>query len=234
MDEAFAAGLALGEVTFEGDDAALLRAVAAEGSVSGAAERLGRSRARALRRLERLEEGIGPLVERRRGGADGGGSRLTDEGRALLARFDRLRAALAGTAAAAETVLPGTVVDADGELAAVTTAAGRIRALVVAADGDPAPAVDARVQVSVRADAVTLHDPADAPPGGATSARNRFAGRVTAVDRGESVVSVAVDVGADDPLRALVTRDSAGRLDLVPGRRVVASFKATATRATGT
>ena len=233
MDESFAAGLALGDVTFDGDDAALLRAVAEEGSVSGATERLGRSRARALRRLERLEERVGPLVERRRGGADGGGSRLTDEGRALLARFDRLRAALAGTATAAETVLPGEVVEAAGELAAVATAAGRVRALFVAADGDRGPAVGDPVQVSVRADAVTLHDPADAPPGGATSARNRFEGCVTAVDRGESVVSVAVDVGAGDPLRALVTRDSVARLDLDPDRRVVASFKATATRATG-
>ncbi|MFB6280684.1 MAG: TOBE domain-containing protein [Haloferacaceae archaeon] len=231
MDETFDARLAVGEVVFDGDDAALLRAIAAEGSVSGAAERLGRSRARALQRLERLEGAAGPLVERRRGGADGGGSRLTEGGRALLARFDRLRAALSGTAAAAETVLRGEVVAADGELTDVETDAGRVRALWVAAD-DPAPTAGCRVQVSVRADAVTLHDPADAPTGAATSARNRFEGRVAAADPGESVVPVAVDVGTDDPIRALVTRDSADRLGLDPGRRVVASFKATATRAT--
>ncbi|MFC6735594.1 molybdopterin-binding protein, partial [Halolamina salina] len=81
-------------------------------------------------------------------------------------------------------------------------------------------------------DAVTLHDPADTPTGDATSARNRFSGEVVAVDRGESVYRVSVEVGADAPLVALVTEESRDRLDLEPGRDVVASFKATATRAT--
>jgi len=228
VEENVAATLRVGSVTVDAADAALLRAVAAEGSVSGAAERLGRSRSRALGRLERLEAAAGSLVERRRGGAGGGGSRLTDEGRALLARFDRLRAALAGTAAAAETALDGRVEAVDGELVAVATDAGAVRALVGA---DP-PAPGDRVQVGVRADTVTLHDPANAPRGAATSARNRFEGSVVDVDAGASVVRVAVDVGAADPLRAVVTSDSADRLGVEPGRTVVASFKATATRAT--
>ncbi|MFB6161661.1 MAG: TOBE domain-containing protein [Haloferacaceae archaeon] len=229
MDERVAASLQVGDVTVDATDAALLRAVAEEGSVSGAAERLGRSRSRALRRLERIEAATGTLVERRRGGAGGGGSRLTDEGRALLARFDRLRAALSGTAAAPEAVLAGEVTAVDGETAAVTTAAGPVRALLV--DGEGVGPGD-EVQVSLRADAVTLHDPADAPPGGATSARNRFAGEVTEVDRGEAVARARVDVGAEEPLVALVTAESVERLGLEPGRAVVASFKATATRAT--
>lgn len=228
MEASVAATLRVGDVTVDNSDAALLRAVAETGSVSGAAETLGRSRSRALSRLERLEAVAGSLVERRRGGAGGGGSSLTDDGRALLARYDRLRAALSGTAAAAETVFDGRVTAADGELLAVRTDAGPLRALVA---GD-APAVDDRVQVGVRADAVTLHDLDGAPAGVATSAHNRFEGRVAAVGPGESVARVAVDVGAADPLRSLVTRESATRLSLAEGRRVVASFKATATRAT--
>lgn len=227
----FEASLTADGVTFDGRDATLLRAVAATGSVSGAASELGRSRARALSRLETLEAAFGDLVERRRGGADGGGSELTPTARALLARFDRLTAALAGTAGATESVLAGRVVDRDGELAVVDTDAGTLRALAV---GDPGPSPGERVQVSVRADAVTLHDPAETPSPDATSARNRCTGVATGVDRGDAVVEVRVDVGVNDPLTALVTVDSAERLGLREGSEVVASFKATATRAVGT
>ncbi|MXR40048.1 LysR family transcriptional regulator [Halobaculum sp. WSA2] len=225
----FEASLVAAGVTFDGRDATLLRAIADAGSVSGAASELGRSRARALSRLETLEDAFGDLVERRRGGADGGGSRLTRGARALLARFDRLAAALAGTAGAAESVFEGVVEGRDGELAVVDTDAGSLRALAV---GDPDPAAGDRVQVSVRADAVTLHDPDGTPSADATSARNRFPGDAIGVDRGDAVVDVRVDVGAEEPLAALVTVDSADRLGLHEGGAVVASFKATATRAT--
>jgi molybdate transport system regulatory protein len=50
------------------------------------------------------------------------------------------------------------------------------------------------------------------------------------VDRGTTVARVAVDVGLATPLIALITTDSADRLELAPDREVVASFKATATR----
>ncbi|KTG08873.1 molybdenum-binding protein [Haloprofundus marisrubri] len=234
MDGAFEAYLASDGVTFDDGDAALLRAVDDHGSVSGAAAALGRSRARALSRLETLESAFGSLVERRRGGADGGGSELTDGATALLARFARLRAALSGTAGAREAVLFGRLADSDGELAVVDTDAGPVRALVVDADGQIAGSVDAQtpVQVSVRADAVTLHAPDDAPPSAATSARNRFDGVVSDLDSGTAVATVVVDIGANAPLYALVTVESVDRLGLEEGVPVVASFKATATRAT--
>ena len=254
MDDGFEAYLSADDVSFGPADAALLRAIAEHGSVSGAASTLGRSRSRSLARLEALEDAYGPLVERRRGGAGGGGSRLTDGARDLLERFDRLWAALSGTAGVEETVMRGVVTRREGELGLVETDAGTVRALVVAArTPDDAANVDAGtpVQVSVPADAVTLHTPADAPRAGATSARNRFEGRVADVDRGEAVVRVAVDAsdagmsGTEDAdanasgvggvtvrLLALVTTESADRLDLSPDDGVVASFKATATRAT--
>ncbi|RBI63386.1 molybdenum-binding protein [halophilic archaeon] len=157
---------------------------------------------------------------RQRGGSGGGGSELTDRAEEPLARFDRLRAEFTGTAEVEETVMTGRVVGREGELATVETPAGRVRAL---ASDAAVPEADA-VQVSVRADAVTLHDPADVPATDATSARNRFAG--------EAVARVVVDVDADAPLAALVTMDSVEKLALRPGAGVVASFKATATRAT--
>ncbi|WP_115865602.1 TOBE domain-containing protein [Halorussus litoreus] len=222
MDAGFEAHLRADGVRFDADDAELLRTIDAEGSLNRAADALGRSYSRALERLTELEDAVGPLVVRQRGGSGGGGSELTDEARDLLARFERLRAEFTGTAEVEETVLSGRVVDREGELATVATDAGQVRAL--APDGEA-------VEVAIRADAVTLHAPADAPDAAATSARNRFAGTVTAMDRGEAVARVLVDVGAPDPLAALVTASSVEKLDLGEGAEVVASFKATATRA---
>lgn len=226
-EAAATAHLRADDVAFDDDDATLLETIARTGSVSAAAADLGRSRARALARLETLEDGFGSLVERTRGGAGGGGSELTETARNLLARFDRLQATLSGTAGAGETTLTGEVTAVDGELAVVATDAGPVRALVTGpvAVGDPA-------EVGVRADVATLHAPDDTPEPDATSARNRFAGHVIGVDRGESVAHVGVDVGAERPVTALVTVESVDRLDLAPGRPVVVSFKATATRAT--
>lgn len=220
----FDARLGRGDVSLTAGDRELLEAIATEGSLNAAAERLGRSYSHAQRRVVELEEVFGPLVERNRGGSGGGGSELTDGARDLLASFDRVRIGFEGVTEVAETVLRGTVCERDGELAAVETAAGEVLALVP--DGD----VGAEVDLVLRADAVTLNDPDDVPVPEATSARNRFDGEVVDVDPGETIARVAVDVGAGTRLLALVTRRSREYLELSPGDRVVASFKATATR----
>ncbi|WP_135829525.1 TOBE domain-containing protein [Halorussus halobius] len=237
MDAGFEAHLRTDGVRFDAADAELLRTIDEAGSLNRAADALGRSYSRAHQRLTDLEESVGPLVVRQRGGSGGGGSRLTDDARDLLARFERLRAEFTGTARVEETVLSGRVGAREGELVSVDTPAGRVRALApesnsgrsddatgTTPDGTP-------VQVAVRADAVTLHDPTDAPAEAATSARNRFAGVVVGLDRGEAVARVLVDVGADEGVAALVTASSVEQLGLQEGVDVVASFKATATRA---
>lgn len=224
MDAGFEPHLRVGDVTVDARDAALLRAVGDHGSLNAAADALGRSYSRAHGRLTDLEETVGPLVERERGGSGGGGSRLTDEGRDLLARFDRLAAALDGSATTERLVLEGTVSDRTGELVAVDTTLGTVRALALTDDTE--------VAVSFRADAVVLHRRDGAPAGEDTSARNRFEGTVTGVERATAVARVSVDVGADAPLAVRVTTDSLDRLGLSPGTAVVATVKATATRAT--
>lgn len=210
-------------VAFEGRDAELLRKVAETGSLNAAAESLGRSYSRAHKRLTTLEEAFGPLLDRQRGGASGGGSQLTELAETLLARFDRLRAEYSGVAETDETVLVGRVVERTGELGIVETGAGELRALVEAGAED--------VQVSIRADAVTLQSPDAAPVAAETSARNRLSGTVIDIDSGEAVATVAVDVGAERPLTALVTCRSVELLDLEPGDPVVASLKAVTIRA---
>lgn len=223
-DAGFEARLCADGKTFDIADAALLRAVDEHGSLNAATGALGRSYARGHARLKDLEAAFGPLVVSQRGGPNGGGSRLTGGARDLLARFERLQTAFSGTARAEETVLDGYVVTREGELATVRTAAGRMRALT--------PPDAERVEVTLRADAVTLQVPDGSPPADATSARNRLRGSVTSIDCGKAVARVAVDVGLDAPLAALVTVDSVERLDLDQRTEVVASIKATATRAT--
>ncbi|EMA67736.1 transcriptional regulator, ModE family protein [Halorubrum aidingense JCM 13560] len=249
------AALIEGDAEFDGRDAALLRAVHESGSVAGAASNLGRSRARALSRIDTLEAAFGALVERQRGGSGGGGSRLTATGRDLLGRYDRLQAVVAATASVPETVLDGTIASVDGELADVDTAVGPVRGL------HGGVAVDDAVQVRIGADAVTIYkDAAEVDPD-STSARNRLRGAVVGVDAGETVstVRIAVDGAGevddrvvdeadavdgtggtgeiDGPgetegvtFRVLITAESAARLDLDAGDDVAIRWKATATR----
>jgi molybdate transport system regulatory protein len=228
MDVDCRATLRAGEVTVDETDVALLGAIDTEGSLNAAAEALGRSYSRAHNRLTDLEAALGPLVERERGGSGGGGSALTNDARALLARFARIRAVLDGAASAEEVVLSGTVTDREGELVTVETGLGVVRALAA----ETAVGVGQRVDVTLTADAVTLHDPAGSPAAGETSARNRLRGTVGRIDEREAVATVTVGVAPAQSLSVLVTRASVAGLGLEPGSDVVATFKATAARAT--
>jgi len=222
----FDARIGQGDVTLAARDVALLRAIEAHGSINAAATALGRSYSRSQQRIVELEAAFGDLVVRTRGGSGGGGSQLTDRADDLLSRYERLRAEFSGVAETDETVLAGRIVDRDGELATVETAAGTVRALVP--NGDVG--ADADVRLTLRADAVTLQNPSRSPDPDRTSARNRLEGTVLGIDAGESVALVTVDVGGDVELSALVTTASVEKLNLHRGTPVVASFKATATR----
>ena len=82
-----------------------------------------------------------------------------------------------------------------------------------------------RVAISVHPWEITLE------PGAATidtSARNHLRGRVSSVRPVGNRLRVAVEAG--QPLVAEVTADARDQLGLEPGRKVVASWKATATR----
>jgi len=222
MDREFEAQLAVGDVTVTERDVEMLRAVDDHGSMHGAAEALGRSYPHLQRRLVELESAAGDLTERSRGGADGGGTELTVRARDLLRQFARFRVELSGVAAVTESTLEGTVVDRDGEVGTVETDAGAVAA-VVPRDAD-------HVEVSVRSDAVALRAPGSVEHDD-TSLRNELAGTVERVEAGDAVVTVTVELDGGPEVTALVTEQSRDSLDLEPGRRVVATFKATATRA---
>ena len=80
-----------GDLVFGPGRARLLRAVDRRGSISAAAEELDMSYRHAWSMLHASERLLGcALVERSRGGAGGGGARITDAGRRLLESFERL------------------------------------------------------------------------------------------------------------------------------------------------
>ncbi|MBM4460575.1 MAG: LysR family transcriptional regulator [Chloroflexi bacterium] len=71
----------------------LLQAIEDTGSISAAAQRMKVEYQRAWHKLAEMEKGLGvALVERRTGGAGGGGARLTEVGQDYVARFARFAA----------------------------------------------------------------------------------------------------------------------------------------------
>jgi molybdate transport system ATP-binding protein len=114
-----------------------------------------------------------------------------------------------------ENVLRGSIVDAAGGLATVRVGEGQILA---AQAGASTPTVF----VCIRAEDVLL----ETSPRSETSARNRWTGRVTAIQPEGSIVRVTMDCGFQ--LSALITRFAYEDLRLGPGSTVVAVVKATA------
>jgi len=85
------------EGVFGGGKALLLETIEETGSLQEAARRLGRSYRKAWGDIKRAEEGLGrPLVEKTRGGRDGGTTRLTLYARELLEAWERYRAEVLG------------------------------------------------------------------------------------------------------------------------------------------
>lgn len=221
--QGFEPHLAAEGVTVTARDVEMLRAIAEHGSMHRAADALGRSYPHLQRRVVELEDALGTITRRRRGGSDGGGTELTTTAEALIREFARLRSALAGVTAVSESVIDGRVIARDGELGTVRTPAGDLSARVP-------PDAD-RVELALRADAIVLMRPSS-PTREHTSLRNQLEGSVSAIERRDGVAIVTVTVGDGVDLEAMVTAESVRRLGLDPGRPVVAAFKSTAARPT--
>jgi len=115
-----------------------------------------------------------------------------------------------------ETVCPGQVLDKKDGLVTVGVGAARLVAL-----SDSLPAGTLEVLVSIRAEDVVLVREMEALH---ASARNRWPGIVRAVEHGPATVRIEVDCGF--PLVALLTRQAAEELELVPGAPIGALVKA--------
>lgn len=222
LKEGFEPHLAFGDTVVTGRDIEMLRAIDEFGSMHKAANELGRSYPHLQRRVVELEDDIGQLTSRIRGGKDGGGTELTAEARDLIRHFERLRIELSGVTSVPDAVITGTVTDRDGELAIVRTAAGEITARV------PRTADD--VEIAVRADAVVLMRP-QSPSHGHTSIRNQIPGTISDLVIDDTIATVTVEIAPDVAIKSLVTLESIEQLDLEEGIDVIAAFKTTAARA---
>ncbi len=79
----------------------LLQGIDEDGSISAAGRRMKMSYKRAWMLVEEMNAAFGePLVESTRGGPKGGGARLTESGRAVLAHYRRLLETVAETGSA--------------------------------------------------------------------------------------------------------------------------------------
>jgi molybdate transport system regulatory protein len=77
-----------GEVVLSSWRVRLLQAIAQTGSITSAAESMGVPYRRAWERLKEMEDRLGlALVDTEVGGPGGGGARLTEDARDLVARF---------------------------------------------------------------------------------------------------------------------------------------------------
>jgi molybdate transport system ATP-binding protein len=114
-----------------------------------------------------------------------------------------------------ETIEPGTVIAIQDGLAQVRIGSTELTALAENITAGP-------VYVCIRGEEVTLErgEPTQ------TSARNRMAGHVTALQPEGAAIRVNLDCGF--PLTALVTRPAAEQLGLANGQSVCASIKASA------
>lgn len=71
----------------------MLKMIEQKGSLKAACEEMGYTYRRTWGNLKKIEQFFGfPLLEKHRGGADGGNTQLTPEGKRLVAAFDRFHA----------------------------------------------------------------------------------------------------------------------------------------------
>ncbi|HUT34634.1 MAG TPA: LysR family transcriptional regulator [Planctomycetota bacterium] len=84
-----------GVAVFGDGRARLLEAIEATGSLTAAAKALGMPYRTAWKHVSHMERGVGTrLLERKAGGARGGGTRLTETGRRLLRGYRTFRRGL--------------------------------------------------------------------------------------------------------------------------------------------
>jgi len=231
---------------------ALLSAVAATGSISGAAKRVGMTYKAAWDAIEAINNLAGqPLVQSQHGGSGGGGARLTAFGERIVATQRRLETALAG--------LFDQLKGEDGGLENLsmlrslqmkTSARNALRGIVEEVrHGAVNSEITLRLQGEDCLHAIITKDSAEAmglKPGRAAtaiikaswvilaapdecvkiSARNRLCGTIKRVQEGAVNAEVVLDLPGGNTLAAIITEGSLDSLGFKPGDACCALIKA--------
>ncbi|HML76796.1 TOBE domain-containing protein [Geobacter sp. 60473] len=235
------------------DRIALLEKIREYGSITKAAKAVGLSYKTAWDMVNHLNNMADrPLVERTAGGKGGGGTRLTREGTELIEQFsiiqeehrrfldtiserlvnsDSLYAFLRRIAmkVSARNVFLGTVSGitkgaVNAEVSLTLKGGTPIAAVVTNASIDSLGlAVGKEAYAIVKASSIIigtdLHD-------AKVSARNIMCGTIVKVIEGPVSTEVDVEIGAGNTISAVITHESAVRLDLKEGGHACALFKA--------
>lgn len=230
----------------------LLEAVSAHGSITHAARAVGISYRTAWQRIESLNNlAEAPLVQRATGGSGGGGTHITHAGESLLAQYrvleaehqrflERLSTHIGGEAATFETLRRIIM-----QTSARNQFHGRVQAVkhgAVNAEVNLAIGNDniitaiitedslARLGLSEGEDALAIIKASSVivttEPSGPTSARNQLSGTVSRLQQGAVNTDVVLDLGGGKSVGAIITNDSAERLELAEGAPAGALFKA--------
>jgi molybdate transport system regulatory protein len=235
------------------DRVALLEAIRDQGSITGAAKRMGLSYKGAWDAIQVLNNLFErPLVTARPGGRGGGTAAVTAEGLAVIAAFhrvqDRLTQALSGLErqlrdpAAPESMFWSLAMKTSarnalrGAVSRVTSGAVEAEVGLTVAPGVEITAVITRQSVAnlelapgraaialIKSSFIIL---AVGDEGLRTSARNRLAGTVSRIEEGTVNCEVTLDLHAGKTLTATVTLRSARDLGLKVGAPAVALIKA--------
>lgn len=234
------------------DRIALLEAVARNGSITKAAQAVGLSYKAAWDALNAINNLLPrPVVSAQTGGRHGGGATVTEDGHALIAAFklleDRFARAAALFADSNAPVDPLTLIRSLGMKTSARNAfhctveeirsgavnsevllrltEGVALAAVVTAESmaELGITVGQKVTALVKATFVMLATGEGRP---AVSARNRIPGIVARRDDGPVSSEIILDIGGGKTIAAVVTRDGAEELELLPGESAWAMFKA--------
>ncbi|MFY1933707.1 TOBE domain-containing protein [Achromobacter xylosoxidans] len=231
----------------------LLAQIDATGSITAAARAVGMSYKGAWDAIDAMNNLAGePLVLRAAGGKGGGGTRLTDRARGLIATFRALEAehrkfmenlARAGVNASgdldlmrrfmlktsARNKLMGTVMEiragAVNDEVLLRIAGGQVITATITREStqELELAPGKEALALVKASSVIVGAPG---AGLRLSARNQLPGTITAVRTGAVNSEILIGLEGGATLAAIVTNESAQELDLREGAQAVAVFKA--------
>lgn len=232
---------------------ALLQAIDTQGSITRAALAVGLSYKAAWDQIEAMNRRAGePLVQRSLGGRGGGSSKLTEQGRRLVARYAQIDAAhqrflrllnegafdlseefsllkvfTMKTSARNQYVGSVTAVKAGAvnDEVEITVPGGPRIVAVVTRESTEALGLKPRVQAiaMVKSSSVLV---ATELGGVKLSARNRFDGTVRRVEPGAVNAEVTLEIAGGGEITAVVTQASVKALGLQPGVAATAFFKA--------
>jgi molybdate transport system regulatory protein len=234
------------------DRIALLEAVAEHGSITKAAQAVGLSYKAAWDALNAVNKLMPrPVVVAQTGGKQGGGATVTEDGLALVTAFrlleDRFARAAKLFADSTAPVDPMTLIRSLGmktsarnqfRCEVVEVRAGALSAEVILrlTDATTLAAVVTSESIAhlgikpglgvvalIKAPFVMLATGEECPK---VSARNRIPGLVAKREDGPVNSEITLDIGGGQFIHAVVTRDGADELELVPGCRAWALIKA--------